>query len=209
VYDKGAPNARGAPCRSCQEDPWGWMLKGVKSLAPGFLIAMPQLGDPNFHRSVVLMIEHGEGGAMGLVINRAAPLTLKDLAKGQQLKVSAGRAADSVFVGGPVEPQRGFVLHDSDKIAEKHEVVPGLYLSVTIDALQPLLQDPIIRLRFCLGYAGWGPKQVEKEIAQGAWLYTEAEALPTLEGDPNQLWDSTLRGMGVDPAMLVTGGGVH
>jgi putative transcriptional regulator len=181
----------------------------VKSLAPGFLIAMPQLGDPNFHKTVVLMIEHSDAGAMGLVLNRAAPITLRDLAKGQQLKVSAHRSADSVFVGGPVEPQRGFVLHDSNAIAEKHEVMPGLYLSVTVDALQPLLADPETRLRFCLGYAGWGPRQIEKELAAGAWLFTEASARPTLEGDPGQLWDSTLREMGVDPATIVPGGGLH
>src|SRR6476646_2441207 len=123
----------------------------VKSLAPGFLIAMPQLGDPNFHKTVVLMIEHSDAGAMGLVLNRAAPITLKELARGQQLRLAESRSTHSVFVGGPVEPQRGFVLHDSRNISEKHEVLPGLYLSVTVDALQPLLADPATRLRFCLG----------------------------------------------------------
>lgn len=181
----------------------------MKSLAPGFLIAMPQLGDPNFHRAVVLMIEHGEGGAMGLVVNRAAPLTLSELAKGHQLRVSAGHAGDAVFVGGPVEPNRGFVLHDSLDVEERHEVVPGLFLSLTVDALQPLLEDSRTRLRFCLGYAGWGPKQIEREIAQGAWLFTEASAGGILDGDPGGLWGATLRGMGVDPAMILPGGGIH
>ena len=181
----------------------------MKGLAPGFLIAMPQLGDPNFHRSVVLVIEHGDGGAMGLVINRTAPLTLKDVAKTQSLKLFEGRAADAIFVGGPVEPHRGFILHDRSGVDEKHEVVPGLYLSVTRDSLEPLLMDPGARLRFCLGYAGWGPRQLEKEISAGAWLYTEAAAVPALEGEPAKLWDATLREMGVDPAMIVTGGGVN
>lgn len=185
------------------------MLGFVKSLSPGFLIAMPQLGDPNFHRSVILMIEHGNGGAMGLVINRAAPLTLRDLANGQSLKISRRREKDSVFVGGPVEQHRGFVLHDRGDVAEKIEVVPGLYLSVTRDALGPLLEGDGGRLRFCLGYSGWGPKQLEKEIASGAWLFTEAQARPALEGEPEQLWDATLRGMGVDPAMLVPSKGVN
>ena len=170
---------------------------------------MPQLGDPNFHRSVILMIEHGETGAMGLVINRASPLTLKDLANGQQLRLAAGREKDAVFVGGPVEQFRGFVLHDRKDLAEKLEVVPGLYLSVTKDALQPLLADAVGRIRFCLGYSGWGPKQLDKEIAAGAWLFTEAQAEPALEGAPDQIWDNTLRGMGVDPAMLVSSKGVN
>lgn len=168
---------------------------------------MPQLGDPNFHRSVVLMVEHGEGGAMGLILNHTAPLTLKDVAESQAFTLCASRAADPVFVGGPVEPQRGFVLHDSAEVEEKHEVLPGLYLSVTLDALAPLLAGASQRVRFCLGYAGWGPQQLEKEIAQGSWLYAEADAEHALVTDPGRLWDNVLRGMGVDPAMIVSGQG--
>ncbi len=150
---------------------------------------MPQLGDPNFQRTVVLMIEHSEEGAMGLVINRTAPLKLGDLAKGQQIRVASHRQEDFVYMGGPVEPYRGFVLHDSEGIEERHQVCPGLYLSFTSDALAPLLLSDGARLRFCLGYAGWGPRQIERELAQGAWLFTEATAAPTLDGDPAQLWD--------------------
>jgi putative transcriptional regulator len=181
----------------------------VNALAPGFLIAMPQLGDPNFLRAVVLMIEHGSNGSMGLVVNRAAPLTLRDLARGQSLSVARQFQDQAVFVGGPVEPQRGFILHDSDQVEERHEVLPGLYLSVTTEALGPLLSAGAHHLRFCLGYAGWGPNQIEQEISAGAWLYTEAASTPVLQGDPDQLWDSTLRGMGVDPAMLFPAKGVN
>lgn len=185
------------------------MLECVKALAPGFLIAMPQLGDPNFHRTVVLMIEHSPDGSMGLVINRAAPLTLAELAKGQKLRLAPGRGGHHVFLGGPVEPYRGFVLHDSDAVEERITVLPGLNLSVTSDALQGLLQDPAVRLRFCLGYAGWGPGQIERELSHGAWLFTEAEAGSTLDGDPAAIWGDTLKGMGVDPAMLMAGTGVN
>lgn len=175
-------------------------------MAPGLLIAMPQLSDPTFKRAVVLMIEHTSGGSMGLVVNRTASLTLEELGKGQSLDVADIRAQDSVFVGGPVDPHRGFVLHDIPGIDEKHEVLPGLFLSLTVDALAPILSADEGRVRFCLGYAGWGPKQLEKEIAEGSWLYTEARAEPVLEGDPGHLWDHTLRQMGVDPAMLLVGG---
>jgi len=178
-------------------------------LSPGFLIAMPQLGDSNFYRSVILMLEHGETGSMGIVINRPAPLQLGNLADGQSLKVAQSRQSDPVFIGGPVEPHRGFVLHDCASIEEKHEVLQGLYLSITLDALRPLLQEEQCKLRFFLGYAGWGPKQLEKEISSGAWLFSEARANSTLEGDPQHLWDATLREMGVDPAMLVAGGGIQ
>jgi putative transcriptional regulator len=181
----------------------------VKQLAPGFLIAMPQLGDPNFHRTVVLMIEHNDEGSMGLVINRASALTLSQLGKGQKLKVSAALQPKSVFVGGPVEPYRGFVLHDSSDVEEKVELSPGLFLSMTSEALMGLLQMPTVRLRFCLGYAGWGPKQIERELSQGAWLFTEAVAGVALDGDPKDIWSDTLKSMGVDPAMLMTSGGIN
>ena len=174
----------------------------MNELAPAFLIAMPQLGDPNFSRAVILMIEHGTGGSMGLVVNRAAPITLRDLTRGQAIQVARQFEDQPVFVGGPVEPQRGFILHDSDRISERHEVLPDLSLSVTTDALGPLLSGGEHHLRFCLGYAGWGPNQLQAEIASGAWLYTEAVSAAVLQGDPDELWDSTLRGMGVDPAML-------
>ncbi len=170
---------------------------------------MPQLGDPNFQRSVILMIEHSANGAMGLVINRTAPLTLEDVAQGHDFQLARPHAVQNVFVGGPVEPQRGFVLHDNEAVPEKHEVVPGLFLSMTLDALQPLLENPSARLRFCLGYSGWGPQQLEGEIKQGSWLFTEASKKPVLDSDPDKLWEATLRSMGVDPAMLVTSGGIN
>lgn len=170
---------------------------------------MPQLVDSNFRRSVILMLEHGESGSMGLVINRGAPLTLGELAKNQSLSIDPTRVNQPVFMGGPVEPHRGFVLHDAEHVTEKHEVVPGLYLSLTLDTLGPLLKSPSAHVRFCLGYAGWGPNQLETELASGSWLYAEASARPVLEGDPGLLWDSTLKSMGVDPAMLMKGKGLN
>jgi putative transcriptional regulator len=178
-------------------------------IAPGFLLAMPQVVDPNFRRTVILMLEHGEAGSMGLVVNRGASLTLGELARTQSMEIAPKRMSQQVFLGGPVEPHRGFILHDDERVTEKHAVAPGLYLSVTLDSLGPLLKDPVPHLRFCLGYAGWGPKQLEKEIAAGSWLYAEAAARPVLQGDPILLWDNTLRSMGVDPAMLVKGKGLN
>ncbi|WP_037583334.1 YqgE/AlgH family protein [Stigmatella aurantiaca] len=181
----------------------------MKTLAPGLLLAMPQLGDPNFHRSVVLMLEHGEKGSMGLVINRGAPLTLGELARGQSMKIASDRTQQPVFVGGPVESHRGFILHDEETVSEKHVVLPGLFLSVTLDALGLLLENPSPRVRFCLGYAGWGPGQLEREMAAGSWLFAEAVVHSVLEGEPSRLWGETLRGMGVDPAMLMVGKGLN
>lgn len=181
----------------------------MKTLTRGLLIAMPQLADRNFFHSVVLMLEHGKSGAMGLVVNRSAGVTLGDLARGQSLELAPGREKEPVFVGGPVEPTRGFVLHTQTDIQERIEVAPGLFLSVTLDALSPLLSRTEGRLRFCLGYAGWGAGQVDREISSGAWLFTEAKGAGLLEIDPAELWSATLHEMGVDPAMLVAGKGIN
>jgi len=181
----------------------------MKALAPGFLIAMPQLQDSNFHKSVVLMVEHGPHGSMGLVINREADVTYADLANDQDFDVPPTRAGKHISVGGPVEPYRGFVLHDSTRVTERAEVLPGLFLSVTSDSLAPLLADPEVNVRFCLGYSGWGAGQIEAELAIGSWLFTEASAKTVLHVEPGQIWEQTIKSMGVDPAMLVTTGGMN
>lgn len=185
------------------------MLAHVKSLAPGFLIAMPQLADSQFRKAVVLMLEHTDEGSMGLVINHTAPLTFRDLGRSQELEVATSRRDDVLYHGGPVEPYRGFVLHDCDAVEERNEVFPGLYLSVTGDALTPLLLNERVNLRFCLGYAGWGPGQIEAEMKQGSWLFTEANPHQVLLDDPAQIWEKAIKTMGIDPGWLVSSGGVN
>lgn len=181
----------------------------MTGLAPGFLISMPQLHDEYFEKAVVLMINHSAEGAMGLVINRQAQVTFEELASDQALELSPERGAKHIFVGGPVEPYRGFVLHDSPEVAEKTEVLPGVFLSVTNDSLKPLLADPTVNVLFCLGYSNWGAGQLESEIKRGSWLFTEASAPPIFALEPGQVWEHTIKSMGVDPAMLVTTGGVN
>lgn len=184
-------------------------MRGVKSIVPGFLIATPQLLDENFHKAVVLMLEHGDHGSMGLVINRTAPLTFRDLGRSQELEVAESRRDDALFHGGPVEPFRGFVLHDSAAIEEKNEVMPGVFLSVTSDALTPLLLDADVKLRFCLGYAGWGPGQIEHELKEGSWLFTEASPEVVLHADPAKVWETVMKSMGFDPGWVMPTSGVN
>ena len=174
----------------------------MERLSSGFLIAMPQLGDPNFHRSVVLILQHSVEGARGLVLNRPTRVTLEDVARGQSISVAPRLRRQLVYAGGPVDPQRGLVLHDRAALAEKRQLAPGLFLSETVDALEELLAEGVGVLRFFLGYAGWGPQQLEREMKQGTWLFTEASSERVLHGDPETLWDEVLRQMGVDPAML-------
>ena len=163
---------------------------------------MPQLGDPNFHRSVVLVLQHSAEGARGLVLNRPTRVTLEDVARGQSISVAPRLCREPVYAGGPVEPQRGLVLHDRAALLEKRQLGPGLFLSETVDALEELLAEGSGVLRFFLGYAGWGPQQLEREVKQGTWLFTEASTDRVLRGDADTLWEEVLRQMGVEPAML-------
>ena len=151
-----------------------WKVAAVETLAPGFLIAMPQLGDPNFHRTVVFVFQHGTQGALGLVLNRPAPSPSASWRTVSPSRWRPGSLPRRFFVGGPVEPQRGFVLHDRTGVDEKQPLADGLFLTETLDALEALLADSAGNLRFYLGYTGWGPGQLEKELAAGAWLFTEA-----------------------------------
>ena len=170
---------------------------------------MPQLGDPNFHRTVVLVLEHSAEGAVGLVLNRPAQVTLEELARGQSLTVTGALGREPVYLGGPVEPNRGFLLHDRTGVAEKQAIVPGVFLSETKDSLAELLGNGLGSVRFFLGYAGWGPRQLEQELAQGTWLFTEATPERVLKSEAGTLWDEVLRQMGVDPAMLQSSTVLH
>ncbi len=163
---------------------------------------MPQLGDPSFHRSVVLVLQHSGEGARGLVLNRLTRVTLEDVARGQSITVAPRLCRQLVYAGGPVDPQRGLILHDRAALLEKRQLAPGLFLSETVDALQELLAGGSGVLRFFLGYAGWGPQQLERELKQGTWLFTEGNPERALHGDAETLWEEVLRQMGVDPAML-------
>ncbi len=136
------------------------------------------------------------------MLNRPTRVTLADVAQGQSLSVAPRLGRQMVYAGGPVEPQRGLVLHDRAALVEKRQLAPGLYLSETVDALKQLLGVDAGVLRFFLGYAGWGPQQLERELAQGTWLFTEASAERVLHGDAATFWEEVLRQMGVDPAML-------
>lgn len=182
----------------------------MSDLAPGFLIAVPQLADPNFERAVVLMIEHGEAGAMGIVINRPAPITLGDVARSHEIEPALPLQQAPVFLGGPVEPERGFVLHGREDLPELVQLFEGVNLSGSMETLKLLLEEGAAgAFRLCLGYAGWGPGQLERELQEGSWITAEALPRHVLETPPEEAWATVLREMGIDPAMLVQGGGLN
>lgn len=184
------------------------MVNEPASLAPSLLVAMPQLQDPNFTKSVVLLCEHRDDGAMGLVVNRPT-----DALASQIVQLDPAPPDDSglgVWIGGPVEQSRGWLLY-ADEIGEGIQILPGLYLSASIDVLRRVMTGPQAgeRCRFLVGYAGWGPKQLDHELAASAWL-TVPVAIDLLFDTPSDtMWEAAIRRLGIDPHALAMGPGVH
>lgn len=176
---------------------------------PIFLVAMPQLGDPNFKRSVVLMLSHDQEGAVGLVINSAMNMTLGAFAANQKLPCNSEIKSVAVLKGGPVDQQRGWVLHNDETILEKRELAPGLFVSGSNETLIALLEEGQTPIRLVLGYAGWGAGQLEQEMSHGAWLSAPVNVEHVFETDPAEIWKSVLDDLGVNPASLAIGHGVH
>jgi putative transcriptional regulator len=179
--------------------------------APTLIIAMPQLADPNFHRTVVLLIEKNDQGAFGVVINRAGESTVSDLCGG--LNVDWGGEDDALALyGGPVGSHQGFLLHGEvadDVTVGSREVAPGIRIASDMDTFRTLCQRPPVDFRVLLGYAGWAPGQLDNEMRGGAWLTTDVTPDIVFHTPLDAMWEHTLRGLGIDPIMLVAGSGVH
>jgi putative transcriptional regulator len=189
------------------------------NVAPGLLLSMPHLVDPNFTRAVVLMIEHTEEGSFGLIVNQPSPMSVISLL--DQLDIDwHGDPGAAVWSGGPVMPTTGWVLHeplrlpphvdpsDSDE-ASTVMVAPGIELSTSPDVLREIALAPPARVRFLLGYAGWGPGQLTTEMVRGSWLHANVSPELVFDIDPALMWDKAMRSIGVDPESLVPGQGVH
>jgi len=169
------------------------------------LIAMPGMRDPRFSRSVVYLCAHNAEGAMGLVVNKLIDsLSFDDLLKQLGIERRIEEAIDIHF-GGPVESGRGFVLHSADYLQDSSlQVDDGIALTATLDVLRDIArgQGPRRRL-FALGYAGWGPGQLDAELQANGWLTAQADAGLVFEGSAGAKWDSAIAGLGIDPHRLV------
>lgn len=179
--------------------------------APKLIIAMPQLMDPNFHRSVVLLIERNDEGAFGLIINRQSETLVSELCSGLSVPW-AGSDVTQSLTGGPVGTEQGFVLHGAlpdDQLVSSREVAPGVQMTLDMESFRVICSRPPSEFRMLLGYAGWGPDQLEGEIRSGAWLTADVTADLVFETPLGEIWDTSLRGLGINPAMLVSSTGVH
>ena len=182
------------------------------NLAPGLLLAMPQLQDPNFSRAVVLMIEHSPQGSFGLVINHPSPIKAAELLDSLEM---SWRGDDSavVWAGGPVSPSTGWVLHEPIGIAQPGQgtiaITSSILLSTSPDRLRAIASQPPRNIRLLLGYAGWGPGQLEAEMARGAWLHTNPDPTLVFETPPDSIWEIALQSLGINPASLFVSRGVN
>jgi putative transcriptional regulator len=172
------------------------------------LLSMPQLQDPNFARTVVLLCDYAPEGAFGLVINRPTDVPATTMVR-LDPPVVAGNDMP-LWIGGPVEPQRGWILTAAEPAAEFKFVREGLYLSTSPALLREVLEArPAPRARVLAGYAGWGPGQLDEELAQSAWLMGDVDLDIVFEVPAAAMWETAIRRLGADPSTLTMGHGVH
>ena len=146
---------------------------------------------------------------MGLVVNRPSGLRLGEFAQSQGWVCHETLQARPVFQGGPVELQRGWILHGNSEITESQELMSGLFLSAGNSTLEDLLREGKTPFRLLLGYAGWGAGQLEEEMKEGAWITVQARPNYVLDTPPTRTWNQILQDLGIDPATLALGTGLH
>ncbi len=168
------------------------------------LVAMPTLGDSRFSRSVIFICAHSDDGAMGLVVNRLMPNpTFTDLLT--QLEIQQPPADEiPIHFGGPVESARGFVLHTTDFVRDDSLIIHDDFaLTATVEILREIAGGNGPRQSIlALGYAGWGPGQLEKEIQDNAWLNVAVDEELLFDPDVGDKWERAMRKIGVDFNML-------
>jgi putative transcriptional regulator len=177
-------------------------------LAPGFLVAAPTLLDPNFKRTVVLLVDHRPEGSLGFVVNRPAQVHMRVMLERLGLPPASPEIQDaSVLVGGPVNPQTGWIVFEQGQITANHEDVVRLSDRLAVSASRELLETLVAhrgpeRMLLVLGYSGWGEGQLDSEIAQGAWIPVDFDERIVFDTPFEDRWASALRILGIDPARL-------
>lgn len=185
-------------------------MEGRTFLTGQLLIAMPSMLDPNFHRTVTYICEHNEHGALGLVINRPLDFDLGEVFEQLSLVGADDQIASTpILRGGPVELERGFVIHDSD---EEWESTTSVGNSIHITTSQDILSAMAAgkgpkRAVVVLGYAGWGAGQLEHEIAENAWLSAPGSPHIVFDTPYEQRWQEAAGLLGVDLTTLSTDAG--
>jgi putative transcriptional regulator len=185
------------------------MSSAEENLAPMLLLSMPQMLDPNFARSVVLLAEYGSHGAFGLVVNRRMVEPAHEVIRPDPPMDI--RKDVHLYIGGPVEPNRAWVLtNHRDLDGDALEIVEGVYLSAAPALIRHTLQStPDPQVRVVVGYAGWAPGQLDEELAGSSWLMAPVQADLLFDTPIDTMWETALRRLGADPSALQTSSGVH
>lgn len=177
----------------------------ANSLAPALLIAVPQLLDPNFHHSVILLIEHSSEGALGVIINRPSPLKMGDLL-GKMGIAYAGDPDARVLFGGPVMPDSGMVIHaEGNESGDSKEITGSIYIGSSPNVPKRIFDKTRPRALFLLGHAGWSAGQLERELEGGAWIPSPVDDALVFNAEKGDVWHAALRALGIDPRLLVRG----
>ena len=195
-----ARRPRARDCRGMVE------MRDSMDLSGKLLIAMPGMGDTRFEKSVIFLCAHSPEGAMGLIVNKPlSDLSFATLLR--KLKIPSGGHGSDILVhlGGPVEHARGFVLHSGEYRAASTtmQINESYGLTATLDVLQDISagHGPVASL-LALGYSGWGPGQLEREIGQNGWLTCDAPVELVFSGINPTKWERALKTLGVDPLVL-------
>lgn len=177
------------------------MAKAPESLAGSLLVAAPELGDPNFERTVVLMLQDDEQGALGVVINRPyGKAPTGELLRRLGVDPGDAKGETELFYGGPVEPEIGMIVHGTDyALPSTHEVASGIAVTSDPKALADIARGKGPHQAIpVLGYAGWAPGQLASELAQGAWFTLPADPTLVFASDPATLWKTAYARRGVE-----------
>lgn len=181
------------------------MTQNTAFFANHFLIAMPGMTDPHFSKTVTLLCQHDEQGALGIIVNRPSELKLGDIMKQMEIEVTASEVSGlPVFFGGPVHPERGFILHEpATAWASTLMVSDTLALTTSKDILEAIGRgEGPRRMLLALGYAGWGQGQLEQEIIENSWLNAPADNAIIFEQLPSQRWKASAELVGIDISLL-------
>ena len=190
-------------------------LTQVEELTPGslrdhFLIAMPGMSDPSFSHTVTYICEHSDKGAMGVVINTATPMQLKEIFAQMQLDDKGSDGDQMVMAGGPVQPERGFVLHTGNSEWQTTmKVSDEISLTVSRDIITAMAEGKgPEHFLISLGYAGWGEGQLEAEIASNSWLTVPADKDIIFHTPIEKRWTQAAKSLGID-LQLMSGSAGH
>ncbi|MBN2714216.1 MAG: YqgE/AlgH family protein [Deltaproteobacteria bacterium] len=183
-------------------------------LAPGFLVASPQMKDPFFARTVIFLLEHDHSeGTFGIILNKTADIGMADVYAELDIPVAEEvlqRGLPPVLEGGPVTPELGWLIHSLDWAGDKTRVFENeVGVTASLDLLRDIAEGAgPSRFLFCLGYSGWGPHQLMKEIQTGSWLYVPFTSELFFDGNRETLWETAIARIGIDPAYFspLTGG---